>query len=81
MFMFMFDISLIKLLRFSVCKIVIIVQIMFRRGVMSPGTAKLVCAFLFKYWYGTIGYDVMYDSSMSTLMWAQYQGRPTRNFY
>ena len=32
---------------------------MFRRGVISRGTAKLVCAFLLKYWYCTIGYDVM----------------------
>ena len=26
---------------------------------LSRGTAKLVCAFLLKYWYRIIGYDVM----------------------
>ena len=28
-------------------------------GVMSCGTAKLVCALLLKYYYSTIGYDVI----------------------
>ena len=27
---------------------------------MSPGTAKLVCALLLKYYYRNIGYDVIY---------------------
>ena len=32
---------------------------MFRRGVVSRVTAKLVCALLLKYYYSTIGYDVI----------------------
>ena len=27
---------------------------------MSRGTSKLVCALLLKYYYGAIGYDVIY---------------------
>ena len=41
----------------SVCKIVIIVIIMFRWG-GSRVKAKLVCALLLEYWYRTVGYDL-----------------------
>ena len=32
---------------------------MFRRGVVSRVTVKLVCALLLKHYYSTIGYDVI----------------------